>query len=439
MAEEHRKHLFCLREIISSVKGHKRQRHGGHHHRRRKLWRGRHETESSSSISSDPPEDPITAPEEPPSARTEEPSPGLPESKNSPSGHGDDQASEPEIEEPFPGLAEIPGLLTNCFQKHNKSYLGYASCKKLNGPYIEITLIDCEYRQLITTQSSIPYVALSYVWGPNTKVVPLVEGQKLAQRVSRSIEDAMVATQYLGMRYLWADQYCINQENLAIKQRQIDEMHEVYSHAELTIIAAVGGDAEAGLAPLCSPSEAGTSWYNVDTDSSASLSSADTNAKDERLASALDAIAGSVWNTRGWTYQESYVSRRILAFHARGIYYECSAMAPFYLEQTEVSETLRASDRFWTGRSLANGPTQRAFATGPWIEILSWLAYLVGAYSRRNLTKSEDALNAFGAVLNNFDGLEWCPFADMDEWRDRDERWCIGIVQGLPFHYKPDE
>lgn len=115
-----------------------------------------------------------------------------------------------------------------------------------------------------------------------------------------------------------------------------------------------------------------------------------------------------------------------------------------YRYEDDIEEPIKARDAFWTGTSLANGPVQRSFAMGPSrdTDVLSWLVHLVDAYSRRNLRFDSDTLRAFSAVLRDFDGRAWYPFNDDDEMRDPDETeesWCIGIVQGLPFHYKPDE
>lgn len=181
-----------------------------------------------------------------------------------------------------------------------------ASCEKPEGPYINITLIDCETREMVTERSSIPYVALSYVWG-NSITVPLVEDpesreKKLPSQVSRSIEDAIAVTRYLGMRFLWADKYCIDQENKAVMDQQINQMHEVYRHADLTIVAAVGDDAEAGLAPTCAPSEVTTAWFSGFTDDAWNPFVFDTEAQ-QQVVPALAAIGSAVWNTRGWTYR----------------------------------------------------------------------------------------------------------------------------------------
>lgn len=353
----------------------------------------------------------------------------------------------------FPGLSQILQPLSTCLQEHSE-------CGKPDGPYVAITLIDCETRELVDSTSSVPYVALSYVWGTNTQPKPLVAGDGarkcfLAAEVSRVIEDAIVVTRdHLGIRYIWVDQYCINQGDPAVKARQIDDMKEVYMHAEVTIVAAVGADADAGLAAPCTAEEAVAAWYELvgswwdrhasdkDSDNDNDSDTASRHQHNRDLSVALDTIANSVWNTRGWTYQESYISRRVLVFHAKGTYFECSKGARSMLNE-DTNSWRRAKgagdlDGDWTSNWLPNGPNTRFLATADWSNLLSWLAHLVSAYSARSLKMPDDVLRAFGAVLKDVNGVEWEVCQDTASQRSDDvrfDKWNIAIVQGVPFHY----
>ncbi|PHH89267.1 hypothetical protein CDD83_6386 [Cordyceps sp. RAO-2017] len=78
------------------------------------------------------------------------------------------------------------------------------------------------------------YVALSYVWGPNTQTWP------------QTIRDAVVVTRKLGYEYLWVDRLCIDQSDPDEKMRLIARMDDIYQGADFTIINAAG-DAGTGL------------------------------------------------------------------------------------------------------------------------------------------------------------------------------------------------
>ena len=90
-----------------------------------------------------------------------------------------------------------------------------------------------------------PYVALSYLWGKSRLI--RVINNRLPTQVPNVIEDAMSVTKALGFRYLWVDQFCIDQQDSDRKIVEIRKMNMIYNTAELTIVAAAGSDADYGL------------------------------------------------------------------------------------------------------------------------------------------------------------------------------------------------
>ncbi|KAJ4307659.1 hypothetical protein N0V84_012576 [Fusarium piperis] len=120
------------------------------------------------------------------------------------------------------------------------------SCRPPTNVNTEIILIDCINCEIKTLDMSYPYIALSYVWG-DVVPTPLINGVRVPPTTSAVILDAIEVTKALGFRYLWADQYCINQTDPVVKMRQINQMDQVYGQAELTIVAACGDSAAYGL------------------------------------------------------------------------------------------------------------------------------------------------------------------------------------------------
>jgi hypothetical protein len=67
------------------------------------------------------------------------------------------------------------------------------------------------------------YMALSYVWGPGESAGTKTEkttvesmlragallGDDAAVKMPKTVEDAMVLTGLLGVRYIWCDRFCI--------------------------------------------------------------------------------------------------------------------------------------------------------------------------------------------------------------------------------------
>lgn len=109
------------------------------------------------------------------------------------------------------------------------------------------TSIDCTYR----------YATLSYVWGGvpffslrNSTMHQLRQPGFTSTRntyIPRTIRDAINLCQKLKTPYLWVDALCINQDAQEEKDRDIGMMDQIYAMSYLTIVAADGDHADAGL------------------------------------------------------------------------------------------------------------------------------------------------------------------------------------------------
>lgn len=162
---------------------------------------------------------------------------------------------------------------------------------------VPLDLIDCFSRtvvpyNMVSNQGQVPkYVALSYVWGnavsgrtPEQTNAPF----SLPERCPETIEDAIRAVRHLELRYLWVDMYCVSTEAL-LKHHQIANMSLVYKMAKLTIIAAAGNDAEAGLPGVGTTSRDDQSMCQVHGNTFCTLPTVP-----EKI------IQKSRWATRGW-------------------------------------------------------------------------------------------------------------------------------------------
>jgi hypothetical protein len=121
-----------------------------------------------------------------------------------------------------------------------------------------LRLIDVEEWCIVEAVPGVRYLALSYVWG---QVVPSfrLERHNLAElsikgalirlrdKLPKTITDALDLVLLIGERYLWSDSLCLIQDDEKDMLDGISHMDLVYQHAVLTIIAAHGEDANAGL------------------------------------------------------------------------------------------------------------------------------------------------------------------------------------------------
>lgn len=120
-----------------------------------------------------------------------------------------------------------------------------------------LRMIDAWDRCIVQAPPSCKFLVLSYVWGlvevfellkdnvPKMQVKGALN--KVWQNLPRTIQDAITLTSSLSIRYIWIDSLCIVQDDSSDKNSLIPYMHMVYDRAFMTIVAATGGDAQAGL------------------------------------------------------------------------------------------------------------------------------------------------------------------------------------------------
>ena len=116
----------------------------------------------------------------------------------------------------------------------------------------------------------------------------------------------------LGERYLWVDSACIIQDDAVDKRRELSMMGEIYNHATLVIVAAVE-NAHSGLPGRGQHKH---QWNRPTEDIRGLLF---TTGQPE-LHHKFDT---TIWNTRGWTFQEGYLARRAITLTEHQVYWNC--------------------------------------------------------------------------------------------------------------------
>ncbi|KAF2823819.1 HET-domain-containing protein [Ophiobolus disseminans] len=239
---------------------------------------------------------------------------------------------------------------------------------KIGASVAGFRVLDCKSRKIVEGIQSCPYVALSYVWGPPQT------GLLQDSLFPRTIEDAITITRIMGFDYLWIDRYCIDQNDPEQKHAQIGKMDEIFAGASLVIIAAAGSDPHHGLPGI---KYIFFSWTSTDF------------------------IPATVR-----TMQEGYLSKRRLIFMDHQIAYACCddwcaesfTSAPNYADSDMGIRLSRIFQTAETDTSSYLDPAQK-------------YNRLVREYTKRDLTYSGDALNAFLGILNSCPplGLPKCP------------------------------
>ena len=247
-----------------------------------------------------------------------------------------------------------------------------------------------------------PYVTLSYVWGTSTKpyttqlsniMLHRKHGglEKVIRDLPQALQDAIQLVRDLGIRYIWIDSLCIVQDSNRSWSLNARAMDLIYGESLLTICAADGIDASAGLrATHYQGHEVVQPQRDV--------------APGVRLMISRPpevSIKASTWNSRAWTFQERLLSKRCLIFTEGRIYFQCRS--------TGMSEDIFA-DRKGAGWSLdlVNAPLQLLRA----LESRALWVYLncVALYTSRQLTKLKDILAAFEGIMHRMQETLQAPF-----------------------------
>ncbi|OCK87484.1 HET-domain-containing protein, partial [Cenococcum geophilum 1.58] len=177
-----------------------------------------------------------------------------------------------------------------------------------NLPWFRV--IDVHTRNVIVAPADCRYVALSYVWGGMEQ-----EYLPLPKRLARTISDAFSVVKSLGERYLWVDALCIMQDSRDDRHDQMMRMDAIYSSAALTIVAVSGSHSNVGLPGISIPRQYGQHSELVrGLRFAVNLPSYTALEQDNKL----------IWNSRGWTFQEKIMSKRLLLFTDYQAYFRCS-------------------------------------------------------------------------------------------------------------------
>lgn len=258
--------------------------------------------------------------------------------------------------------------------------------------------------RLVDSPESARYCTLSYVWGgPQPAKLTRANRQQYEQEINDSeipvtIRDAIIVARGIGVRYLWVDSLCIVQDDDEDKNVQITDMHRIYRGSAVTIVAASArSSTKSFLEPRSEyqPISLNVRWED--------------NVYGEVLAVPDSLHQGQYIHeiqeyhklfTRGWTFQETLVSTRVLVYGKRGMMFCCLEM--------EEWDGGRSSRSCGIGRSLNPGmsryvglPSDQVPTRTTLRHPFTWLN-LVSQYTQRDLSVESDKLLAVIAVAEEY-------------------------------------
>lgn len=203
------------------------------------------------------------------------------------------------------------------------------------------------------------------------------------------IKDAVDATRALSLRYLWIDALCIIQGNHEDWMRESEKMDSVYINAYCTLCTMASSNCLTGFLERKTPIVIGfNSMIRPDVVGRINLRHLPLPEYFYNYSPFSLELDAGAWRSRGWTYQEEYLSTRKVFFGHSRMFYSCPRG-----EWIEPSIWLNSATCYTLAGILQKYERDKDLAelTGAWMELLDM-------YSDRHLTIPEDVLPAISGL-----------------------------------------
>ncbi|KAK8108632.1 hypothetical protein PG984_014433 [Apiospora sp. TS-2023a] len=285
-------------------------------------------------------------------------------------------------------------------------------------------VIDCHSYTIVDHLPGMSYFALSYVWGlagadmvaAETQLIDRADALPLPPMIPRVVSNAIQVVAESGYRYLWVDQFCIDQsaahEHVA---EHISKMDLIYINAALTIIAASSGGALPGVG---STPRTERMMLNMKGRVDEKTGTVEDDLTIFTTPAPVAALQQTVWYSRGWCFQESVLAPRKLYFMDHEMVFQaddinCSDSYPephdalvnmFYEFQEAPFLDWSAS---WNEES---GDNSVPFSKEPdpkgimdqFARKVNHFHKLLEVYTAKQLSQASDSINGFAGVLKVF-------------------------------------
>ncbi|KAF2742809.1 HET-domain-containing protein [Sporormia fimetaria CBS 119925] len=282
-----------------------------------------------------------------------------------------------------------------------------------------------QVRLIENTESDVIYTALSHCWGSTQRLKATsatLDSMKRGisfESLPKTFIDAVIVTRHLGVKYLWIDSLCIQQDNTHDWQSEASKMAAIYENAVVTIAAdRAHGDDEGflGLRPQ-------REYFRVSEtmdDTVCSVLAFPIPTEVEAKGGFDTGLTDEPVSDRAWTLQERLLSTRTIHFGKSQIVTECRSH--FVTEDGychPIPTDYLAQDSAWAIPDYE----ARAFREArQWRDVVGW-------YTRRQMTFPSDKLPALAGLAHKVNtirnaGLE----GDLDYLAGL---WRSNLLEGL--------
>ncbi|RSL44918.1 hypothetical protein CEP54_014492 [Fusarium duplospermum] len=339
------------------------------------------------------------------------------------------------------------GWLGTCLDQHQKC----TQCGKDSEQFqLPTRLLDAGVlgskgcRLVLTNSDSVSggYLTLSHSWGSSpflqlkSETMSALTAGIPTHELPATFRDAVFIAHQLGIRCMWIDSLCIQQDSEEDWVREAPTMWHVYGFALINIVAGHSEGPEDGLFPPRDISSVESLIVKSKWDDQLK-----TNYLLWNKSALRDDFESTPLTQRGWVFQERLLAPRILQFGKMQVYWRCSELFATEAWPQGVHFATGEALRFGTGldaldkkASMEIPPISKwpqvAVNTASEEPVAAW-ERLVAKYSNTKLTYGEDKLVALSGIAKLFQqmfkdrylaGLWWSPFARLLCWRRDDHQ-----------------
>jgi hypothetical protein len=266
-------------------------------------------------------------------------------------------------------------------------------------------IITSEMESRASKDEDRKYMALSYCWGQVDGTTKLLKTTHNTMRsrtekieldtMPQAFQDAVSIARTLSIKYLWIDSLCIIQNDARDWQIESSKMAEIFGNAYLTLIAATGSSCSDSFLSRSMSGPSCTVPLKINH-GLAIQGQFSLRYRRRRTSNRMSEITGGKWVTRGWTFQEERLARRVLMFGENKFLFDCRT-----LERSQDTDRYKSRPDWVASLIEGLGEDRRANleSTKTGRRWNDWQT-LCSHYTYRELTFPEDKLPAISGMAN---------------------------------------
>ncbi|KAM0265672.1 hypothetical protein ACHAQJ_000106 [Trichoderma viride] len=250
-----------------------------------------------------------------------------------------------------------------------------------------------------------PYLSLSYCWGSKAPSLTATKSNYAHLKTSisydampKAYQDTVRVARALGVKYIWIDALCIIQDDMADWEKESQMMADIFRNSLVTVILLRAASCNEGFLER-NPSIK-INYHSREWNVNGSFCLRHMPFSYENAESSIRAapsfsdrpisleLQNSLWQTRGWTFQEDMFSMRKLYFGQLMMYWD--SLKPVDIMRTEDTIIDDKLDR------ISNAEQSIIHSSEPWrgdYDYDGWY-YPILDYCKKKLTYETDRLSA---------------------------------------------